>query len=131
MGFAWLTIENVWFQSNFKITLTIVLEGMAFAFAVAGAFRVLSCCVTAVVFRILEYETNFTQEFNKLWLGAYMFIIGGLAIVWIDRDISPVLIPTLCFIIALLVTVAVHYFSTRRTKSTPPLSTTTKPSGGN
>lgn len=127
MGFAWLTIANGWSQSGLKITLTSVFEGMAFAFAVAGAFRLLSGSVTAVAFRILGFETSFGQEFHKCFLGAYMFCIGGLAIVWIDRDISPVLVPTLIFVITLLISVAVHYFSTHRTKSTQQLSTTTKP----
>ena len=91
MGFAWLTIANGWSQSDLKITLTSVSEGMAYAFAVAGAFRVLSGSLTALGFCISGFKTSFGQEFNKSFLGAYMFCIGGLAIVWIDRNTSPVL----------------------------------------
>jgi len=126
MGFAWLTISNGWSQSGLKITLTSIPEGMAYAFAVAGAFRVLASVISAIAFIILHDKISFKQEGNKVWLGCSMFFIGGLAIVWIDRDTSPVLVPALLYIGGFLFTV-VMYFATRPTKSTSSPPTTTKP----
>jgi hypothetical protein len=127
MGFAWLTILRGWSQSDLRITLTSVQESIAYAFSVAGAFRMLAGTVTTLVFRFLDSKTSFNQEINKVWLGAYMFVIGGLAVVWIDRDTSPVLVPMVSFICVFFFIVAIHYFSTRPTKSKPPNSTTNKP----
>jgi hypothetical protein len=117
MGFAWLTISNGWSQSGLKVTLTSIPEGMAYAFAIAGAFRVLASLVTALAFWVLNQKLSFNQEGNKVWLGAFMFFIGGLAIVWIDRDTSPVLAPASLFIIGLVFTGAMYFLSTRPPKS--------------
>jgi hypothetical protein len=62
MGFAWLTISNGWSQSGLKVTLTSISEGMAYAFAVTGAFRVLSGSLTALGFRLFGFKTSFSQE---------------------------------------------------------------------
>ncbi len=122
MGFAWLTIGNGWSQSGLKITFSSIPEGMAYAFAVAGFFRILSGLLIGLGFYIFGFKTSISQEFNKSCLGAYMFCLGGLAIVWIDRNTSPVLTPTLIFTIILFFFIGIHYFSTHPPKSKPPVS---------
>jgi hypothetical protein len=126
MGFAWLTISNGWSQSGLKITLTSIPEGMAYAFAVAGAFRVLASVISAIAFRILHDKISFKQEGNKVWLGAYMFILGTLAVVLINRNTSPILVPMLVLFVSLIIVVAMHLISIYTSKSKPSLSTTTK-----
>jgi hypothetical protein len=113
IGFAWLTIANQWSQSDLKMTFTSVLEAMAFAFAVTGAFRFLSGVVILIAFTVLKFKTSDNQEINKCFWGSYMFFFGGLAIVIIDRNISPVLTPALFFAIPFVIFIALHYYFTR------------------